>query len=162
MLEYNKYQKNSYVEGNVSCSRKQRGPLMGLQPTTSTLRVRRATQCAVAINNIVFVVAWLKTRILALTYLLKCYSSRRSQFLPFFSDHSIPRQCNYLQATWSQWSENISSVFFAGLVYKVFTSPTIFSKSFISNSVCRYFNFSKVGVPFISIHSLAHFIYTFF
>ena len=29
----------------VSCSRKQRGPLMGLEPTTSTLRVRRATHC---------------------------------------------------------------------------------------------------------------------
>ena len=28
-------------KGKVSCSRKQRGPLMGLEPTTSTLRVRR-------------------------------------------------------------------------------------------------------------------------
>ena len=30
----------------VSCSRKQRGPLIGLESTTSTLRVRRATHCA--------------------------------------------------------------------------------------------------------------------
>ena len=33
-------------EGKVYCSRKQRGPLMGLEPTTSTWRVRRATHCA--------------------------------------------------------------------------------------------------------------------
>ena len=33
-------------KGNVSCSRKQRGPLMGLEPTSSTLQVRRATHCA--------------------------------------------------------------------------------------------------------------------
>ena len=33
-------------KGKVSCSRKQRGSLMGLEPTTSTLRVRRATHCA--------------------------------------------------------------------------------------------------------------------
>ena len=33
-------------KGNVSCCRKQRGPYMGLEPTTSTLRVRRATYCA--------------------------------------------------------------------------------------------------------------------
>ena len=33
-------------KGKVSCSRKQRGPLMGLEPTTSTLFVRRATHCA--------------------------------------------------------------------------------------------------------------------
>ena len=33
-------------KGKVSCSRKQRGPLMGLKPTTSTLRVRRATHGA--------------------------------------------------------------------------------------------------------------------
>ena len=32
-------------KGKVSCSRTQRGPLMGLEPTTSTLRVRRATHC---------------------------------------------------------------------------------------------------------------------
>ena len=32
-------------KGKVSCSRKQRGPLMGLKPTTSMLRVRRATHC---------------------------------------------------------------------------------------------------------------------
>ena len=30
-------------KGKVSCSRKQQGPLVGLEPTTSTLRVRRAT-----------------------------------------------------------------------------------------------------------------------
>ena len=35
-------------KGNVSCSRKQRGPLMGLEPTTSTLRVRRAARCSVS------------------------------------------------------------------------------------------------------------------
>ena len=29
----------------VSCSRKQRGPLVGLEPTTSELRLRRATHC---------------------------------------------------------------------------------------------------------------------
>ena len=29
---------------------KQRGPLMGLEPTTSTLRVRRATHCATLIS----------------------------------------------------------------------------------------------------------------
>ena len=33
-------------KGKVSCSRKQRGPLMGLEPTTSILRYRRATHCA--------------------------------------------------------------------------------------------------------------------
>ena len=33
-------------EGKVSGSRKQRGPLMGLKSTTSTLRVRCATHCA--------------------------------------------------------------------------------------------------------------------
>ena len=33
-------------KGKVSCSRKQRGPLMGFEPTTSTLRVIRATHCA--------------------------------------------------------------------------------------------------------------------
>ena len=33
-------------KGKVSCSRKQRGPLMGLEHTTSTLRARRATHCA--------------------------------------------------------------------------------------------------------------------
>ena len=32
-------------KGKVSCSKKQRGPLMGLEPTTSTLPVRRATHC---------------------------------------------------------------------------------------------------------------------
>ena len=32
--------------GNVSCSMKQRVPLMGLEPTISTLPVRRITQCA--------------------------------------------------------------------------------------------------------------------
>ena len=32
-------------KGKVSCSRTQRGPLMGLEPTTSSLRVRRATHC---------------------------------------------------------------------------------------------------------------------
>ena len=32
-------------KGKVSCSRKQQGLLMGLKPTTSTLQVRRATQC---------------------------------------------------------------------------------------------------------------------
>ena len=34
-------------KGKVSCSRKQRGPLIRLEPTTSTLRVRRATHCPV-------------------------------------------------------------------------------------------------------------------
>ena len=33
------------TKGIVSCSRKQRVPLIGLEPTTSTLRVRRATHC---------------------------------------------------------------------------------------------------------------------
>ena len=33
-------------KGKVYCSRKQRGPLMGLKPMTSTLRVRCATHCA--------------------------------------------------------------------------------------------------------------------
>ena len=32
--------------GKVSCSRKQRGPLMVLEPTTSALRARRTTHCA--------------------------------------------------------------------------------------------------------------------
>ena len=31
--------------GKVSCSRKQRGPLMGFEPMTSTLRVRHVTYC---------------------------------------------------------------------------------------------------------------------
>ena len=33
-------------KSKVSCSMKQRGPLMGLEPTTSTLRVSNATHCA--------------------------------------------------------------------------------------------------------------------
>ena len=33
-------------KGKVSCSRKQRGSLMGLEPTTSTLRVGHAIHCA--------------------------------------------------------------------------------------------------------------------
>ena len=33
-------------KGKVSYSRKQRGPSMGLEPTTSTLQVRRVTHCA--------------------------------------------------------------------------------------------------------------------
>jgi len=39
--------------GKVSCSRKQRGPMMGLESTTSTLRVRRATHCATPLCNAV-------------------------------------------------------------------------------------------------------------
>ena len=39
--------------GKVSCSKKQRGPMMGLESTTSTLRVRRATHCATPLCNAV-------------------------------------------------------------------------------------------------------------
>ena len=39
-------------KGKVSCSRKQQGPLMGLKPTTFTLRVRHATHCATPPLNI--------------------------------------------------------------------------------------------------------------
>ena len=33
-------------EGKVSCSRKQREPLMGFEPTTDIFRIRRVTHCA--------------------------------------------------------------------------------------------------------------------
>ena len=42
----NPFLEQTSTKQQVSCSRKQRRPLMGLEPTTSTLRVRRATHCA--------------------------------------------------------------------------------------------------------------------
>ena len=58
-------------KGKVSCSRKQRGPLMGLEPTTSTLRVGHAIHCATPphgfdkkLSQNWHVSCWLKLKIL--------------------------------------------------------------------------------------------------
>ena len=86
-------------KGKVSCSRKQQGPLVGLEPTTSTLRVRRATlfsdstkissiSVVLCISNIVL----LKLRIVNRTLLVICRSfelhensekRKQTNYLPF-------------------------------------------------------------------------------
>jgi len=40
------YQPVLITKGKDSCSKKQRGPLLGLELTTTTWRVRYATHCA--------------------------------------------------------------------------------------------------------------------
>ena len=53
-------------KGEASCSRKQWGPLMGLGPTTSTLRVRHATHCAM--QPLIHTAMWNKIKDQNFTY----------------------------------------------------------------------------------------------
>ena len=55
-------------KGKVSCSMKQRGPLMGLEQKTSTLRVRRATHCATPPRNTSITSLWKSADLLEETY----------------------------------------------------------------------------------------------
>ena len=80
-------------KGKVSCSRKQRGPLMGLEPTTSILRVRRATHCATPhfymsplyINMFLYLFHYLSVLSFFLHMLIMCVSSFSKKTVVFLS-----------------------------------------------------------------------------